>query len=474
MSTAVAVSETLRIDVDPRILAVIRDPAAPEALLPEQVTPPKDIPGALGPFANLAHILGLARYGAAHSAWLNRRYGDIYRLGYGRDEMVFVWELEQAQKILRNEDSAWSTGMGWDSFLFGRLEPHGGNSGSLVSMDFEPHRAARRMVQPAFTNKAVKGYVDIAQPLIERAVSAWLARGRVGFKAASRALLSDVANAIFTGVADERERAKLDRALREVWAASLTLLDRAWLSPDLRRGRRQWHALNEYFGALLRERAARPGPDMFSQLALAREGGSDVTFVKGFVAIMLAAYDTTSAAVTSMIYLLAKHQDWQARLRDELRATQPLDLPSLQKLPQLDWVWKESLRLMPVTGFVPRRALREVEVSGHRLPAGCMVGVYVGATGRSASYWSDPDQFDPARFSPARAEDKRRPGLYAPFGSGAHACVGMQLAGIEAKLLLQQLLTRCRFALQKDYDARHTYTPIGIVSGAVELKLEAL
>jgi cytochrome P450 len=61
-----------------------------------------------------------------------------------------------------------------------------------------------------------------------------------------------------------------------------------------------------------------------------------------------------------------------------------------------------------------------------------------------------------------------------PFGAGAHACIGSQLATFEMKLLFHKLLTSCRFTLAKDYTARHTFSPMGCVSGDVELRLAPL
>jgi cytochrome P450 len=129
---------------------------------------------------------------------------------------------------------------------------------------------------------------------------------------------------------------------------------------------------------------------------------------------------------------------------------------------------------MPVSAFIPRRALREVELGGHRLAAGTAVAAAVGLLGHHPDWWTNPRLFDPDRFAPERAEDKRHPALFLPFGAGAHGCVGMQLAGIEAKLLWHALLSRCRFELAEPYQAEHTYTPLGCVSGKVALKFRAL
>ncbi len=204
------------------------------------------------------------------------------------------------------------------------------------------------------------------------------------------------------------------------------------------------------------------------------DGLDDEAMVRVFLTIMFGAFDTTSGAVTSMAYLLAKHPEWQARIREEVRAipAESLDVPAMKNLRQLEWAWKETLRMMPVSGLVPRRALRDVDVGKYRVPAGTLVAPMVAAIGRHPKWWKEPDKFDPERFSPERGEDKQHPAIFVPFGAGAHACVGMQLANMEVKLFWHTLLSRCSFVLEEDYEANHIYTPLGSVSGKVSLKLE--
>ena len=115
-----------------------------------------------------------------------------------------------------------------------------------------------------------------------------------------------------------------------------------------------------------------------------------------------------------------------------------------------------------------------MRVSGLDLRAGTVVVPTNGALGRHPKWWTDPLKFDPERFSPERAEDQKHPGIYNPFGAGAHACVGMQLANMEMKLFWHQLLTKCRIRLSEPYEARHTFTPMGVVSGKVALTLEKI
>jgi cytochrome P450 len=482
MSTPAAVSGRAgheakgAIAVDPAIGAVIRNPAAPEGV-PARVRPPPSLPGEVGLMALARSLYGYTRHGAGHAEAVRERHGDVYRYMWAAEPIVQVWDADEVQRMLRNEDSAWSTAMGWDTVVFDRLDTRKGNLGSLLSLDFDQHRVARKLLMPAFTSKAIKGYIDIAQPRFASAVDAWLARGQVDFKRAARGLLAHVASDIFTGCDDPREVMRLEQALEDFWRGPLALSKDPRLSPAFRRAQRGFKTLHDTFLALIPERRAQPGADLFSHLCQVEDRGGldDDAMVRVFVTVMLGAFDTTSLGITSMAYLLARYPEWQERLRAEARSIDGavLDNASLIKLEQHEWVWKETLRLMPLSLGVPRRALREVTVSGHKLAAGTMVVPMSGAMGRHPKWWSEPLKFDPLRFSPARAEDKRHPAIYLPFGAGAHACIGAQLANIEVKLLFRELLTRCRLELAPHYEARHTLTPLGCVSGKVRLKLMA-
>jgi cytochrome P450 len=97
-----------------------------------------------------------------------------------------------------------------------------------------------------------------------------------------------------------------------------------------------------------------------------------------------------------------------------------------------------------------------------------------GGIGRHPKWWTNADTFDPERFSPERAEDKKHSGIFNPFGAGAHACVGMQLANMEMKQFWHRMLRTCRFRLAPDYTGRHSFAPFGIISGDVRLAVEKL
>ncbi|MET0282838.1 MAG: cytochrome P450 [Polyangiales bacterium] len=475
--SAISVPSARTLEVDPAISAVIVHPGAPEAM-PARVALPQGVPGEVGVLAATRALFNGLRHGVAYDAAQRERHGNLYRGMYAAEPVLFVWDADEVQRIMRNEHGLWSAGMGWDALVFDKMRPQRGNFGGLLSMDFDPHRLARKLVQPAFTQKALKGYLETALGRVESTVSHWIESGRVDFKRASRGLMAGVSSEIFTGISDPAQVASIDQALSDFWHGPLALIKDARFGPSLRRAIRGLATLESELKALLPVRRAAPGKDLFSQMCQVESEGdtSDRALIYIFLTIMFAAFDTTAHGVTSMAYLLAKHPSWQERLRSEaLRVMSGgITWSGLQQLEQLEWAWKETLRLMPINAGLPRRALRDFELLGHSFRAGTFVAAMAGAMGRHPNWWSDPLQFDPERFSPQRAEDKKHPAIYLPFGGGAHACVGMQLATLETKLLFYTLVTRCRFELARDYTARHTMTPVGCVSGKVALKLTRL
>jgi cytochrome P450 len=465
------------VEIDPNLAALIKSAGAP-VVSPPIPKPPRDLPGELGLLKGIGNVIDSLRIGTVAGDRLREKYGDLYRFQFLGIPMVAVWNAEDIHKILKNEEQVWSTAMGWDTLMFEGLDPKGGNLGSLLSLDFADHRVARKLVQPAFTLKAIEGYLAILDRGFAPVIAAWRERKQIEFKPEVRTLLAKTALEIFTGIQEPEQMARVDRALSEFWRGMMALSRNPWVSPTFRKSRRGLATLLKTFLDLVPERREKGGADLFSRLCQVRDtdGLSDEAMVRVFITIMFGAFDTTSAGLTSMGYLLAKHPEWQERLRGEALAVgaNAPDVAAMKKMTLTEWAWKETLRLMPVNGFLPRRALREVVLGGYRLAPGTFVAPMNGSIGHHPKWWSEPDKFDPERFSPERAEDQAHPGAYNPFGAGPHACVGMQLANMEVKMFWHRLLSSCRFRLTTDYVAGHSSTPMGIVTGAVDITLAPL
>jgi cytochrome P450 len=176
-------------------------------------------------------------------------------------------------------------------------------------------------------------------------------------------------------------------------------------------------------------------------------------------------------------HYLANDQAWQDRLREEMRS---LGKPALEyddlgnNVPDLDHCFKEVLRMNPPVPMLMRRTVNEVEVGGYLLQPHTMVQISPLYVQRMEQWWTNPHQFDPDRF--AREEHKQHSFQWAPFGGGAHKCIGLHFADMLFKCALSTLLVnyRIRFVDEQQYAGRIQHFPFAKPMDDLPLVLERL
>ena len=174
--------------------------------------------------------------------------------------------------------------------------------------------------------------------------------------------------------------------------------------------------------------------------------------------LVFAAHDTTVGATSSLMMYLAdpKYQHIQEALRQQALALngEPPTLEDLNGMESYQRNIYEALRLHPSASLITRRTVRDVTIGDRLIPANTILVLMSGWAQRCADYWTNPDEFDPDRFGPDRREDKAHSFAFAPFGGGAHKCIGMHVALMNAKLILHHTLRRYRFELRPGYDCK--------------------
>jgi cytochrome P450 len=177
-----------------------------------------------------------------------------------------------------------------------------------------------------------------------------------------------------------------------------------------------------YFDLLVEDRRANPREDLATLISLARQPDGEFypkTFAYGwFVAISTAGHDTTSATLTTILRELAKHPDVLARVQAD---------PSL-----ISALMNEGLRWgAPVKHFM-RVALSDYTLRGQEIKAGDRLMMLFQSGNRDEDVFDNPYSFD----------IDRKPNNHIAFGYGPHMCVGMHLAKLEMKVMLEELLPR--------------------------------
>lgn len=162
--------------------------------------------------------------------------------------------------------------------------------------------------------------------------------------------------------------------------------------------------------------------------------------------MLVSATVTTANALTWAWYLLSRHPHAESRLRREVADVLGGGVPDAADLERLTYVRmavQEALRLYPPTWRLARTALGPGTFGRYRIPAGAIVVFSPYLVHRHKDAWESPEAFDPERFSAERS--RGRPQFsYVPFGGGPRACIGAQLATLEAQIAVAMAAQRFR------------------------------
>ena len=392
---------------------------------------------------------------------LHAEKGPVVAQNAGIFHLVNLFGPDANRHVLLDRDKIFSSRKPWMAIM-GKIFPNG-----LLLRDGEEHKQHRKIMHEAFTRPALRNYLERMNPMIERGIGSWGGQGR-GFLAfrAFKALTLDIAASIFVGVELGPETTRMNGIFEDLVAASMSRLRLRIPGLEFYRGLQGRDFMVEYFRRRIPERRAAQGDDMFSRLCRAEseEGArfTDQDVIDHMVFVMMAAHDTTTSSLTSMTYELARHPEWQERVREESRALgkEHLDFDDVEKLEGLTLVMKETLRRYPPLPVIPRVALRDFEWCGYTIPAGAMVVVSPIHTHHMEEWWPEPLRFDPERFTEARAEHEKHTHSWAPFGGGAHLCIGFRFAEVQIKSILHQMLRRYRWSVPAGYRMPVQQAPI--------------
>ena len=399
----------------------------------------------------LGHLIEVFRGGPDYVLGTYRKFGPVHYSKTPALNAVAALGPDATQEVFSNRNKDFST-VAWQTVI-GPFFNRG-----LLLMDFDEHMYHRRIMQEAFTRTRLSGYIKHMDAVASAVVAKdWPVNdGRFLFMPAVKELTLDIASVVFMGHepgSDHELVTKIKTAYETTTRAGGAIIRTPVPPFKWWRGLQARKVLEEYFIERVRQRRDAKGTDMLTVLChTADDDGnsfSDTDIVNHMIFLMMAAHDTSTSTLTTMAYHLAANPDWQQRCREEgdRIGDGPLDIDALDKLETLDLVIKECLRLVTPLPFSVRRAVRDTEILGHYIPAGTNVTMWPGMNHRLPELWDDPERFDPARFAEPRSEHKRHRYAFAPFGGGAHKCIGMVFGQLEIKTVMHRLLRNYRLEL---------------------------
>jgi cytochrome P450 len=399
-------------------------------------------------------------------------HGPVVLQDVGLLKLVNLFGPDANRFVLLDRERIFSAKKPWDQIM-GRIFPNG-----LLLRDGEEHKHHRKIMHEAFTRPALRQYAERMNPMIESGIADWHRRSQpLHVFPAFKELTLDIAASIFVGVSPGTATRRMNPVFEDLVAASMSRLRLPIPGLEFHRGLKGREFMVRYIGGLIAQRRAADGTDMFSRLchAVSEDGErfDDGEIIDHMIFLMMAAHDTTTSSLTSMTYELAKHPEWQERIREESRALQQpyVGFDDIERLQSLTWVMKETLRRYPPLPVIPRIATAEFDFNGYRIPPGTMIVVSPIHTHHMHEWWDEPFRFDPERFTPARAEDERHTHSWVPFGGGPHMCLGMRFAEVQIKAVMHQLVRRYRWSVPDGYVMPVQQAPISKPRDGLPVKL---
>ena len=160
--------------------------------------------------------------------------------------------------------------------------------------------------------------------------------------------------------------------------------------------------------------------------------------------LLLAGEDTTAHTLAWSIYLLTQNADKQKSIEeevDEVLGENPwmTEYEMHQKLPFVEAVTNETMRMKPVAPLLIFEPINDVEIKGYRFKKGDRMLVQTRKAATDDQYFSDAKQFMPERWLKASKCPVHNMEAFVPFGGGPRFCPGKNLAILEMKMVLSML-----------------------------------
>ncbi|XP_027132226.1 cytochrome P450 17A2 isoform X1 [Larimichthys crocea] len=180
-----------------------------------------------------------------------------------------------------------------------------------------------------------------------------------------------------------------------------------------------------------------------------------------------AGVETTSTTLLWILAYLLHHPEVQERVQKELDeqvgAERPVCMSDRGRLPYLDCVINEGMRIRPVSPvLIPHTAMTDSSIGGHSVSCGTRVLVNMWSIHHDPRHWDKPDLFNPDRFLDDQGQ-RVTPSCFLPFGAGPRVCVGESLARLELFLFLSSLLQRISFRLPDGAPLPNLQGRLGVV-----------
>jgi unspecific monooxygenase len=386
------------------------------------------------------------------------KYGDLFTINLsGLGEVVILANPQAIQEIFSRDAR---------SFDVGRANliaaPIVGEN-SLMLMDGDRHRRERKLLMPPFHGERLSACAGQIYQITDSVASKWQEAQQFTVRTVMQDITLEVIIQVIFGLrAGERYRQikplladmlnMTDSPLRSS-ILFLRFLQKDWgsWSPWGRMQRRR-EKIYRLLQAEIEDRRKQneiQGEDILSLMMAARDEDAqpmrDEELKDELITLLFAGHETTATLLSWSLYQIHRHAEVLARLAAELAplGDEP-DLMAIIKLPYLNAVYQETLRMYPVIPILfPRIAREPIAIMGYNYAAETIFAPSIYLVHYREDLYPEAQKFKPERFLARQYS----PSEYLPFGGGSRRCLGYALAELEIKLVLAHIVSNYHLKL---------------------------
>ncbi|MDQ0201135.1 cytochrome P450 [Neobacillus ginsengisoli] len=320
-----------------------------------------------------------------------------------------------------------------------------GSVSTLLDLDPPTHRRYRNIVSQAFTPRAIQELAPRIQALTHELLASLQGKSKIDIVADIAYPLPVIVISEMLGVPSQH------RDIFKKWS-NIFVSGTRTLSPNVMNKlfAKQGKAildLQTYFQQIIAKRRFDPKNDIVSTLITAEVDGEKLSIEEllSFCFLLLVAgIETTTNLITNTMLTLFGHPDILKQLyRDNSLIPAAIE---------------EALRYRSPVHSMNRFVTEDMNLKGMELKKGQEVMAWIGSANRDENVFDNPDVFD----------INRSPNNYLSFGTGVHFCLGSQLAKLEAKICITEML-KALPDMKLDTTKKLSMIPSAFVYGFKEL-----
>jgi cytochrome P450 len=363
------------------------------------------------------------------------RFGSIYRASIYGTTVYVVSDPEHVDHVLRTNWRNYKRGQAIKriGFLLGN---------GLIVSEGEFWKNQRRMIQPAFHDKAVGALINVISAANIELLEKWTDAAR---ERESVNITSDISHMVLKVVLisifgdDYDQVAPHFSILADEPARNLEFAQKFTPLRKIVSG-----------VAAQRRKQNRTATDMLGMLMAARDlkgqAMPDGQLVHEIITLIVAGHETTATTLNWTWYLLSRSAEVEEKLSSELNVVPGGGSPEIADLAKFVYtrqVIEEALRLYPALWLMTRAAINNDQLGDYFVPAGTEIYISPYLIQRHPAYWQAPDCFNPDRFGPDVLRT-RHPMTMIPFSAGPRKCIGESLARMEMQIHLMTIAKHLR------------------------------